>query len=53
MNRIFDYAALTPPVISWSEMYDVIALAFVSSAAELGTLYDPQPTAARQDERDH
>ncbi len=41
MNRIFEYAALTPPVISWSEMYDVIALAFVSTAEELETLLDP------------
>lgn len=40
MNRLFDYAALIPPVINWSEMYDVIALAFVSTAAELGELIE-------------
>lgn len=40
MNRLFDYAALIPPVINWSEMYDVIALAFVSTAAELCELIE-------------
>lgn len=41
MNRIFEYAALRPPVINWSEMYDVIALAFVSTAAELQARLEP------------
>ncbi len=27
MGKIFDYAAMSPPVISWAEQYDIIALA--------------------------
>lgn len=38
MHRIFAYAARTPPAISWSEMYDVIALAGISTADELEQL---------------
>ena len=35
MMRFFDYAARKPPVVSWSEMYDVIAVAQVVTATEL------------------
>lgn len=40
MNRLFRYAALERPVLSWSEMYDVIAVASVMTAEELQLLLD-------------
>ena len=36
MNKIFDFAALQPPVISWAEIYDITFLAQVASAKEIG-----------------
>jgi benzoyl-CoA reductase/2-hydroxyglutaryl-CoA dehydratase subunit BcrC/BadD/HgdB len=35
MNRVFDYAACTPPLISWSEMYDLTFLAQPASFADI------------------
>ena len=40
MNDFFKYAAHFPPVISWSEMYDVIGLELVSNSDELRQLLD-------------
>ena len=40
MNRIFDYAALRPPVIGWAELYDILFLAQSASGAELASLLD-------------
>ena len=40
MNDFFAYAAHLPPLISWSEMYDVIGLEFVSGSDELRRLLD-------------
>ena len=40
MNDFFKYAAHFPPVISWSEMYDVIGLELVSNSDELRRLLD-------------
>jgi benzoyl-CoA reductase/2-hydroxyglutaryl-CoA dehydratase subunit BcrC/BadD/HgdB len=40
MNDFFKYAAHFPPVISWSEMYDVIGLELVSNSNELRLLLD-------------
>jgi benzoyl-CoA reductase/2-hydroxyglutaryl-CoA dehydratase subunit BcrC/BadD/HgdB len=41
MLRLFGYAAHTPPVLSWQEMYDVIALAQVVSTPELAEFLGP------------
>jgi len=41
MLRLFGYAAHTPPVLSWQEMYDVIALAQVVSTPELMEFLGP------------
>jgi benzoyl-CoA reductase/2-hydroxyglutaryl-CoA dehydratase subunit BcrC/BadD/HgdB len=38
MNDFFSYAVYSPPVISWSEMYDVIGLELVSNSYELRRL---------------
>jgi benzoyl-CoA reductase/2-hydroxyglutaryl-CoA dehydratase subunit BcrC/BadD/HgdB len=38
MNMVFDYAALTPPVIGWSELYEVLFLAQGASGAEMAPL---------------
>ncbi|MBU0994914.1 MAG: 2-hydroxyacyl-CoA dehydratase family protein [Proteobacteria bacterium] len=35
MQKIFDFASLKPPVISWQEMYDVGFLALPSTAQEM------------------
>jgi len=40
MNDFFKYAAHFPPVISWSEMYDLIGLELVSNSDELRQLLD-------------
>jgi benzoyl-CoA reductase/2-hydroxyglutaryl-CoA dehydratase subunit BcrC/BadD/HgdB len=41
MQQFFAYAATHPPVVSWSEMYDVIAMANISSSTELRAFLDP------------
>lgn len=38
MNDFFSYAAHSPPLISWSEMYEVIGLEMVSNGDELRRL---------------
>jgi benzoyl-CoA reductase/2-hydroxyglutaryl-CoA dehydratase subunit BcrC/BadD/HgdB len=38
MNRIFDYAALNPPVTGWPELYDAIFLAQGESGAEMAPI---------------
>jgi len=40
MNDFFSYAAHCPPLMSWSEMYDVIGLEMVSNSYELRILLD-------------
>jgi benzoyl-CoA reductase/2-hydroxyglutaryl-CoA dehydratase subunit BcrC/BadD/HgdB len=40
MNDFFSYAEHFPPVVSWSEMYDVIGLELVSNSDELERLLD-------------
>ncbi|MBA4417826.1 MAG: 2-hydroxyacyl-CoA dehydratase [Syntrophus sp. (in: bacteria)] len=40
MNRVFSYAALTPPVIGWPELYDVLFLAQTASAIEMAPILD-------------
>jgi benzoyl-CoA reductase/2-hydroxyglutaryl-CoA dehydratase subunit BcrC/BadD/HgdB len=40
MNNFFRYAAHSPPVISWDEMYDVIGLELVSNSRELRRLLE-------------
>ncbi|OPY88417.1 MAG: R-phenyllactate dehydratase beta subunit [Syntrophaceae bacterium PtaU1.Bin231] len=35
MNRIFDFAGLTPPVITWSELYDLTFLATPARGADI------------------
>jgi len=35
MRRIFDFAAMTPPVVSWAELYDVIFIAMASKGSEV------------------
>jgi benzoyl-CoA reductase/2-hydroxyglutaryl-CoA dehydratase subunit BcrC/BadD/HgdB len=35
MRKIFDYAAMRPPVISWTELYDVIFIAMASKGEEI------------------
>ena len=49
MNDLFRYAAHSPPVISWSEMYDVIGFELVSNGDELRLFLDD--IKARLDER--
>jgi benzoyl-CoA reductase/2-hydroxyglutaryl-CoA dehydratase subunit BcrC/BadD/HgdB len=39
MNQIFDYAACTPSLLSWSEMYDLAFLAQPASYADLEPLF--------------
>ncbi|MDR1726450.1 MAG: 2-hydroxyacyl-CoA dehydratase family protein [Acidobacteriota bacterium] len=41
MLRFFDYVAHTPPAVSWSEMYDVIAVAQVATLPELEAFLAP------------
>jgi benzoyl-CoA reductase/2-hydroxyglutaryl-CoA dehydratase subunit BcrC/BadD/HgdB len=38
MNRIFDYAALKPPVIAWPELYDALFLVQGASVAEMAPI---------------
>jgi benzoyl-CoA reductase/2-hydroxyglutaryl-CoA dehydratase subunit BcrC/BadD/HgdB len=38
VNRIFDYAALDPPVTGWPELYDALFLAQGSSASQMAPL---------------
>jgi benzoyl-CoA reductase/2-hydroxyglutaryl-CoA dehydratase subunit BcrC/BadD/HgdB len=38
MNRIFDYAALDPPVIAWPELYEVLFLGQGASGAEMAPM---------------
>jgi len=40
MNRVFDYAALNPPVIGWEELYDVLFLAQGASGAEMAPILE-------------
>ena len=40
MNRIFDLAAMTPPVMSWQELYDLTFLAQPARAADLDPILD-------------
>jgi len=40
MNDLFRYAAQSPPVISWCEMYDVIGFELVSNSDELKLFLD-------------
>jgi len=40
MNDFFRYAAHFPPVISWSELYDIIGLELVSNSDELQRLLE-------------
>ncbi|MFZ2798827.1 MAG: double-cubane-cluster-containing anaerobic reductase [Syntrophorhabdus sp.] len=40
MKDFFAYAAYSPPVVSWDEMYDVIGLELVSNSYELGELLE-------------
>lgn len=40
MNEIFDYAALDPPVIAWSELYDALFLGQAASGREMGLILD-------------
>ena len=40
MNHFFSYAAQSPAVIGWNEMYDVIGLELVSSSDELERILD-------------
>jgi benzoyl-CoA reductase/2-hydroxyglutaryl-CoA dehydratase subunit BcrC/BadD/HgdB len=35
MQKIFDFAALTPPLISWAEMYDITFLAMIADGNEI------------------
>jgi benzoyl-CoA reductase/2-hydroxyglutaryl-CoA dehydratase subunit BcrC/BadD/HgdB len=35
MNKVFDYAALNPPVMGWSELYDALFLAQGASAEHM------------------
>jgi benzoyl-CoA reductase/2-hydroxyglutaryl-CoA dehydratase subunit BcrC/BadD/HgdB len=49
MNDLFRYAAQSPPVISWSEMYDVIGFELVSNSDELRLFLDD--ITVRLDER--
>lgn len=41
IRKIFNYAAMHPPVISWQEMYDVGFLALPSTADEMIPLLEP------------
>ncbi len=38
MNRVFDYAALQPPVIGWTELYEILFIAQSATGAELASL---------------
>ena len=49
VNDFFRYAAHSPPVISWNEMYDVIGFELVSSSDELRLFLDD--ITIRLDER--
>jgi len=40
MNDFFKYAAHFPPIISWSELYDIIGLELVSNSDELQRLLE-------------
>jgi len=35
MRKIFDYAAMRPPVIGWSELYDIIFLATIATGKDI------------------
>jgi benzoyl-CoA reductase/2-hydroxyglutaryl-CoA dehydratase subunit BcrC/BadD/HgdB len=40
MRKIFDFASLQPPVLSWKEMYDIGFLAMVSTGEEIVPLLE-------------
>ncbi len=40
MNRAFDFASLSPPVISWKELYDILFLAQGMTGAELAPVIE-------------
>jgi benzoyl-CoA reductase/2-hydroxyglutaryl-CoA dehydratase subunit BcrC/BadD/HgdB len=40
MNRIFDFAARTPPVMNWQELYDLTFLAQPSSSSDMEPVLD-------------
>jgi benzoyl-CoA reductase/2-hydroxyglutaryl-CoA dehydratase subunit BcrC/BadD/HgdB len=40
MNRIFDFAARTPPVMNWQELYDLTFLAQPAAAPDLDPILD-------------
>jgi benzoyl-CoA reductase/2-hydroxyglutaryl-CoA dehydratase subunit BcrC/BadD/HgdB len=40
MNRIFDFAKLQPPVINWSEMYDITWLAQPANFSDIAPLLE-------------
>ncbi len=40
MNRIFDYCALTPPVMGWQDLYDILFLAQVATGGEMEELLE-------------
>ncbi|HOE18393.1 MAG TPA: double-cubane-cluster-containing anaerobic reductase [Syntrophorhabdaceae bacterium] len=40
MNGFFNYAAHSPPPLSWKDMYDVIAMELISESDELARLLD-------------
>ena len=41
MFSFFEYAKTRPPVVNWSEMYDIISLATVMNATELQSIVGP------------
>lgn len=41
MRKIFDYAALSPPVLHWKEMYDVGFLAIAATGQEMAPVLEP------------
>jgi benzoyl-CoA reductase/2-hydroxyglutaryl-CoA dehydratase subunit BcrC/BadD/HgdB len=49
MQRIFDFAALTPPAISWSELYDLTYIATPARFADIRTMLEK--TLAKLEER--
>ncbi len=49
MNDFFKYAAHFPPIISWSELYDIIRWKLVSNSDELQRL--PEDITQKLDER--
>jgi benzoyl-CoA reductase/2-hydroxyglutaryl-CoA dehydratase subunit BcrC/BadD/HgdB len=49
MNRFFEYASIKPSVLSWNEMYDIIALAQIETFDGLDAYM--QPVFEKLDER--